>query len=114
MTPSRMDADWEHLYPDFRVKLRQVLEEIERLTGEPWKLVEGYRSQERQTWLYRTGALPGDEGHHYPPAAAPIAPPPDVVTPLRAPRRRKENGETAVVVGSLAGVVPPAEEKAPA
>lgn len=47
-----IDASWDHLYPDFRAKLKKVLSEA---PGGPWKLVEGYRSQARQTWLYAQG-----------------------------------------------------------
>lgn len=52
MSAHDIDNSWEHLYPDFRAKLRKVLEEA---PGGPWKLTEGYRSQERQTWLYAAG-----------------------------------------------------------
>lgn len=50
-----MDQDWNHLFPLFREKLRKVLEEIEGVTGEPWILMEGYRSAERQKYLYEQG-----------------------------------------------------------
>jgi hypothetical protein len=55
VSATRIDRDWEHLYPAFRSKLRTVLEETARRTGRQWLLVEGYRSQERQTWLYAQG-----------------------------------------------------------
>jgi hypothetical protein len=65
-----------------------------------WKLIL-IRSgdSEQQAWLYRKGHLPGDGDYSFP-----VAPrrDDDVVTPLRA-RRRKDHGESAIVVGSLAG-----------
>lgn len=49
------DRDPEHLHPAFRAKLAKVLEEVAAKTGHPWVIVEGYRSQARQTWLYSQG-----------------------------------------------------------
>ena len=49
------DRDWNHLYPPFREQLRPVLEAVATATGEPWRIVEGYRSPERQLWLYAQG-----------------------------------------------------------
>lgn len=77
-----------------------------------WKLIL-IRSgdAEQQAWLYRTGHLPGDGDWSLPVAAPPADN--DVVTPLR-PRRRKENGDDAIVMGSLAGAgQPPAPEGVP-
>jgi len=50
-----VDKDWLHLFPQFRTKLQVVLAETEKKTGYHWVLVEGYRSQERQDWLYAQG-----------------------------------------------------------
>ena len=55
MDVEHADRDWGHLYPAFRAKLEAVLAEMHRRTGEEWILVEGYRSQARQTWLYAQG-----------------------------------------------------------
>jgi hypothetical protein len=56
-----IDSSWEHLFPAFREKLKQVLQEAEAATGHPWIMTEGYRSQERQTFLYDQGRKrPGD------------------------------------------------------
>lgn len=55
MTVRSADADWTHLYPPFREKLRQVLEDAGRATGDTWRITEGYRSPERQLWLYSQG-----------------------------------------------------------
>lgn len=55
MAVSHIDADWNHLFPEFRIRLQAVLQETETKTGEPWILFEGYRSPERQLWLYAQG-----------------------------------------------------------
>lgn len=52
MSVHGVDNDWAHLYPDFAEKLRQVLDST---PYGPWKIVEGYRSVERQLWLYGQG-----------------------------------------------------------
>lgn len=49
------DNLWEHLYPEFREKLKAVVAEISHETGQPWVMSEGYRSVERQLWLYAQG-----------------------------------------------------------
>jgi hypothetical protein len=54
-SPSHIDDDWQHLFPPFAAKLRQVLEETGVATQEEWVLVEGYRSVARQAWLYASG-----------------------------------------------------------
>lgn len=51
----RIDNHLDHLYPDFRVKLEKVLEEVGQATGHKWVLVEGYRSKERQLEIYAQG-----------------------------------------------------------
>jgi hypothetical protein len=51
----RTDNQWEHLHPAFRSKLEKIVEEVSRLTVSKWVLVEGYRSQARQTELYAQG-----------------------------------------------------------
>lgn len=50
-----IDGDWGHLYPAFRAKLEEVLRRARRKTGRIWVMSEGYRSQERQLWLYAQG-----------------------------------------------------------
>lgn len=50
-----LDRDWDHLYPAFRLRLQEVLAETSEATGVPWYLAEGYRSQERQTYLFAQG-----------------------------------------------------------
>jgi peptidoglycan L-alanyl-D-glutamate endopeptidase CwlK len=56
------DTDFNKLYPPFRIALRATLDEVEQATHEPWIVVEGYRSQARQTWLYGQGrSRPGRE-----------------------------------------------------
>ena len=55
MGNTSVDASWSHLYPPFAEKLRKVLEETSKATGCKWVMTEGYRSQERQTWLYAQG-----------------------------------------------------------
>jgi hypothetical protein len=50
-----IDKDWNHLYPAFRSKLEEVLRQARQKTGHAWVLSEGYRSQERQLWLYAQG-----------------------------------------------------------
>lgn len=55
MNATTVDTNWDHLYPVFRVALRNLLDSMETLTGEPWVITEGYRSQERQTYLYSLG-----------------------------------------------------------
>ena len=55
MSASKVDRDWNHLYPAFRDKLQQVLDDVAEVTGEVWGMVEGYRSPERQLYLYAQG-----------------------------------------------------------
>jgi hypothetical protein len=45
-----------HLHPAFRVKLERLLETLQR-AGVPFRLDEGFRSAERQAWLYGSGRL---------------------------------------------------------
>jgi len=49
------DRDLGHLLPPFRQRLERVLEEVAAAVGEAWRLVEGYRSPERQLHLYAQG-----------------------------------------------------------
>lgn len=55
MSVSTADRSLDHLFPSFRVRLEMALGEMARLTGEPWAMTEGYRSAERQTWLFAAG-----------------------------------------------------------
>jgi hypothetical protein len=49
------DRDFDHLFPAFRSAYQQVLRRMWELTGHEWHMMEGYRSQERQAWLYASG-----------------------------------------------------------
>lgn len=55
MSVDTADRDWNHLHPEFAKRLRAVLDEVGAATHEPWVLVEGYRSEARQHWLYGQG-----------------------------------------------------------
>lgn len=54
MSVQRADGAWEHLYPDFRRRLRAVFADCAE-RGLHLKLFEGYRSPARQLWLYQQG-----------------------------------------------------------
>lgn len=49
-----IDRDLTHLLPAFRVKLEVVLDQL-RAEGTPFKFNEGYRSPDRQQWLWGSG-----------------------------------------------------------
>lgn len=49
------DQELAHLYPPFRERLRRTLVTVAQATGRQWTLVEGFRSVERQIWLYGQG-----------------------------------------------------------
>lgn len=55
MSAREVDANLAHLYPAFRTLLLRALADVERTTKEPWRVIEGLRSQERHTWLYAQG-----------------------------------------------------------
>jgi hypothetical protein len=55
MSIETADRRWDHLYPPFRTAFQQTLARVAGLTGAPWALIEGYRSPERQLWLYAQG-----------------------------------------------------------
>lgn len=55
MAISQPDASWDHLYPLFRDRLKAAIAETEQATSVRWQLFEGYRSQERQAWLWASG-----------------------------------------------------------
>ena len=55
MIVTKVDSSWEHLLPEFAVKLRKVLDETKSATGFHWVMQEGYRSVARQEWLYQQG-----------------------------------------------------------
>jgi len=48
------NADWGELVIAFAEKLRCVLKELEEMKT-PFKFVEGFRTEERQQWLYGSG-----------------------------------------------------------
>jgi hypothetical protein len=52
---THMDDIWEHLFPPFRQALQAVVAEVQQALGEEWVLVEGYRSVDRQLFLYGQG-----------------------------------------------------------
>jgi peptidoglycan L-alanyl-D-glutamate endopeptidase CwlK len=49
------DREFDHLFPDFRRRLQAVTQAMFAATGLEWHMVEGYRSVERQRWLYAQG-----------------------------------------------------------
>jgi peptidoglycan L-alanyl-D-glutamate endopeptidase CwlK len=49
------DRNPAHLQQAFRTRLDATLAEVEQATGEPWEIVEGYRSSPRQHWVYGQG-----------------------------------------------------------
>jgi peptidoglycan L-alanyl-D-glutamate endopeptidase CwlK len=51
----QIDNKIQHLHPAFRAKLLQIIEAVEKATKCSWVIVEGYRSQARQDWLYAQG-----------------------------------------------------------
>ena len=51
--PSK-NRDYANLSPDFRAKLQAVLAQLEK-EGTPFKFDEGFRTVERQQWLYGAG-----------------------------------------------------------
>lgn len=55
MAVQDVDRDPLHLYLVFRDKLTAVLDKMAQETGETWRMTEGYRSQDRQLWLYGQG-----------------------------------------------------------
>lgn len=54
MSEPLKDRSLESLHPAFRAKLERLLQTLER-AGVPFKLDEGFRSEERQAWLYASG-----------------------------------------------------------
>jgi hypothetical protein len=48
------DNNPENLHPDFRAKLMAALDDLAS-RGTPFKFVEGFRSVERQQWLFGSG-----------------------------------------------------------
>lgn len=55
MSAAAIDSSFAHLYPVFRSRLKQVLAQTAAETGREWRMAEGFRSQERQSWLYASG-----------------------------------------------------------
>lgn len=56
------DNNWDHLYPDFRNRLHALFADVAQ-EGLQMRMVEGYRSRDRQHWLYGQGR-PGDPYYH--------------------------------------------------
>ncbi len=57
----KRDASTAKLHSGFAALLATLLEKLAAL-GEPGKMIEGYRSPERQRWLYGIGRIYGYEG----------------------------------------------------
>lgn len=55
MSIKTVDNNLLHLWPPFREKLMRVLEETSEKTGQAWFMAEGYRSPERQLYLWAQG-----------------------------------------------------------
>lgn len=55
MGATDLSASLQQLYHPFRQKIVRVLAEVTKETGEPWGILEGYRSPERQTLLWEQG-----------------------------------------------------------
>lgn len=55
MSVSKMDRSLKHLFPPFREDILRLIEQLRDATGEPWTVVEGFRSNARQLWLYASG-----------------------------------------------------------
>lgn len=55
MSATAVDSSFGHLFPAFRDRLEAILAETGKLTGHKWVMAEGFRSQERQSWLYAQG-----------------------------------------------------------
>lgn len=64
--PHIVNREWDELDESFAAKLRAVIEQANLESRKPggtpkfpgfgrWELFEGYRSQERQNWLYAQG-----------------------------------------------------------
>lgn len=51
-----VDSDPAHLLPAFTAKLQAALAQL-AAANTPFKLVEGFRTRERQQWLYGSGRL---------------------------------------------------------
>ena len=49
------DKNWNHLFPEFRERLEKLLPKLQSKTKLPWVLIEGFRSQARQDYLYAQG-----------------------------------------------------------
>jgi hypothetical protein len=64
-----IDAELADLHPDFRARLDASLAEL-ATAGTPFKFVEGFRTTERQQWLFGSGR----------PAATPFGRPGPIVT----------------------------------
>ena len=56
------DGQWEHLFPEFRNRLHGLFAEAAG-QGLLLHMVEGFRSQDRQSWLYGQGR-PGEAYYH--------------------------------------------------
>ena len=49
-----IDANFEHLVTELATRLREALEDL-AAKGKPFKFVEGFRTADRQQWLYGSG-----------------------------------------------------------
>ena len=91
-----LDADPSHLLPRFRQRLEATLAQL-RNANTPFKLVEGYRTVDRQQWLYGSGR----------PAAQPYGRPGPIVTNADGMRvRSKHQGDGSPGTGVAADCYP--------
>lgn len=73
MTKDLLDHPW--LYPDFRVRLRGLVQDVKKITGLEIRATDGFRTQVQQAKLYSSGrtvpgvkhtnAKPGWSWHNY-------------------------------------------------
>ncbi len=96
-----IDADPSHLLTDFRTKLNAALQALEA-AGTPFKLVEGFRTTDRQQFLYGSGR----------PSAVPYGRPGPIVTNADGvTKRSKHQGDGSAGTGVAADCYPTKDGK---
>ena len=91
-----VDNDTRHLLPEFWAKLNAALTAL-AAAGTPFKFVEGFRTVERQQWLYGSGR----------PGGQPYGRPGKIVTPDDGVRNRsKHQGDGTPGSGRAADCYP--------
>jgi hypothetical protein len=73
---TEVDKNPDHLYPAFRKVLEEALKKAEAEVGEAWVATEGYRSVDRQLYLYGQGR----------PGFRPYGRPGQIVTWMKTPK----------------------------